>query len=116
MPYDVLVLGTGATTNTFNTEGVHEHCHYIKETGDALLIRQAVLENLEKASLPGTSDEERRTLLSFLIIGGGPTAVEFAAELQDFLQHDVVNPKHAQFNRCAGTTSVTLVQSNQDRE
>jgi NADH:ubiquinone reductase (non-electrogenic) len=114
LPYDVLVLGTGATTNTFNTQGVNEYCHYLKETGDATLIRQTVLENLEMASLPNITEEERRQLLSFWVVGGGPTAVEFAAELQDFLVHDVVNPRHATFSRCAGSTSVTLVQSNPD--
>ena len=114
IPYDMLVVATGATTNTFQTEGVSEYCHYLKETGDATLIRQAVLENLERASLPTITDEERRRLLSFWVVGGGPTAVEFAAELQDFLMHDVVNPKHAAYSRCSGLTSVTLVQSNQD--
>jgi len=114
LPYDILVVGTGATTNTFNTEGVQEHAHYLKETGDATLLRQAVLENLEKASLPTVTEEERRRLLSFWVVGGGPTAVEFAAELQDFLHYDVVNPVHASFHKCAGNTSVTLVQSNKD--
>ena len=112
VPYDMLVVGTGATTNTFNTKGVDEYCHFLKQTGDATLIRDKVLENLEVASLPGTSDEERSKLLSVYVVGGGPTGVEFAAELQDFLMDDVVNPKHAIYKRCAGSTSVTVVQSN----
>jgi len=114
IPYDVLVVATGATTNTFNTQGVDQHAHYLKETGDATLLRQAVLENLEKASLPNISEEERKRLLSFWIVGGGPTAVEMAAELQDFLQNDVVNPKHATFHELINKTQVTLVQSNHD--
>ena len=114
LSYDMLVIGTGATTNTFNTQGVQEHCHYLKETGDATLLRQTVLRNLEKASLPTTTEEEKRRLLSFWVVGGGPTAVEFAAELQDFLHFDIVNPVHATFNQCAGYTSVNLVQSNKD--
>jgi len=114
LSYDVLVIGTGATTNTFNTEGVKEHCHYLKETGDATLLRQNVIRNLEKASLPTTTDDEKRRLLSFWVVGGGPTAVEIAAELQDFLHFDIVNPVHATFNQCAGYTSVNLVQSNKD--
>ena len=107
IPYDVLVVATGATTNTFNTQGVDRHAHYLKETGDATLLRQAVLENLEKASLPNISEEERKRLLSFWIVGGGPTAVEFAAELQDFLQNDVVNPKHATFHELINKTQVS---------
>jgi NADH:ubiquinone reductase (non-electrogenic) len=42
----------------------------------------------ERASSPFTSDEERRRLLHTVIIGGGPTSVEFAAELYDFLRTD----------------------------
>ena len=128
VPYDVLVVATGATTNTFDTQGVPQHCHYLKETGVATVIRQAVLERLERASLPPTScdcatttttteEEEldrKRQLLSFWVVGGGPTAVEFAAELQDFLQHDLVDPHAAAYRQCRGLASVTLVQSNQD--
>ncbi len=39
------------------------------------------MNNFEKASLPSASEEERKQLLSFLVVGGGPTGVEFAAEL-----------------------------------
>ena len=48
-----------------------------------------MLQNLEHACLPTTSDEERRRLLSFVISGGGPTGVEFAAELFDMLNEDL---------------------------
>lgn len=53
------------------------------------MIRNKVLSNLELASLPTTSDEERRRLLSFVVSGGGPTGVEFAAELFDMLNEDL---------------------------
>ena len=42
------------------------------------------------ACLPTTSDEERRRLLSFVVSGGGPTGVEFAAELFDMLNEDLL--------------------------
>jgi NADH:ubiquinone reductase (non-electrogenic) len=116
LEYEELIICTGATTNTFNTEGVDEYCHYLKETGDATLIRQAVLHNLERASLPHVLKEEQKRLLSFLVVGGGPTGVEVAAELQDFLVHDVVNPTHSQYHRLNGMTSITLVQSNKNRK
>lgn len=48
-----------------------------------------MLQNLERACLPTTSDAERRRLLSFVVCGGGPTGVEFAAELFDFLNEDL---------------------------
>jgi NADH dehydrogenase len=45
---------------------------------------------MELACLPTTSDKERRRLLSFVICGGGPTGVEFAAELYDLLNEDLM--------------------------
>ena len=48
------------------------------------------MQNLELACLPTTTDEERRRLLSFVVCGGGPTGVEFAAELFDMLNEDLL--------------------------
>ena len=53
------------------------------------MIKNKVLHNLELACLPTTSDEERKRLLSFVVCGGGPTGVEFAAELYDMLNEDL---------------------------
>lgn len=114
LDYDKLILSVGCKTNTWNTPGVDEYCHYLKESGDAILIRHQLIENLELASLPGTTDEQRKQLLSFYIIGGGPTGVEFAAELSDFLHDDVTNERHSFFRGVqanASNASVTLVQS-----
>ena len=61
----------------------------MKTVDDARQVRDKVLQNLEHACLPTTSDEERRRLLSFVISGGGPTGVEFAAELFDLLNEDL---------------------------
>lgn len=68
-----------------------ENCHFLKSIDDAREIRNKVLENLEFACLPTTSDAERRRLLSFVISGGGPTGVEFAAELFDMLNEDLLH-------------------------
>lgn len=53
------------------------------------MIKNRVMQNLEEACMPTTSDEERRRLLSFVVSGGGPTGVEFAAELFDMLNEDL---------------------------
>ena len=53
------------------------------------MIQNKVVQNLEQACLPTTSDDERRRLLSFVVSGGGPTGVEFAAELFDMLNEDL---------------------------
>jgi NADH:ubiquinone reductase (H+-translocating) len=88
LPYDKLVIGVGSITNPHGVKGL-EYCHFLKDISDARLIRNQVIRNLEMACLPTTSDEERRRLLSFVVSGGGPTGVEFAAELYDMLNEDL---------------------------
>ncbi|XP_076920048.1 external alternative NAD(P)H-ubiquinone oxidoreductase B1, mitochondrial-like [Bidens hawaiensis] len=90
LDYDYLVVATGAEVNTFNTPGVTEYCHFLKEVEDAQKIRRSVIDCFEKAILPELTEEERRINLHFVIVGGGPTGVEFAAELHDFVHEDLV--------------------------
>ncbi|KAL7000293.1 External alternative NAD(P)H-ubiquinone oxidoreductase B1, mitochondrial, partial [Sarracenia purpurea var. burkii] len=91
LEYDYLVIAVGSEVNTFGIPGVVENCYFLKEVEDAQKIRTSVIDCFEKAVLPGLSEEERRTNLCFIIVGGGPTGVEFAAELHDFVQEDLVN-------------------------
>jgi len=85
LPYDRLVIAVGAVANTFGVPGAAEHALFLKDVEDARRIRQRLLENFEAAALPGVPPEERSRLLRFVICGGGPTGVEFAAELHDLL-------------------------------
>ncbi|KAF8658766.1 hypothetical protein HU200_059252 [Digitaria exilis] len=109
LDYDYLVVALGATVSTFNTPGVLEHCHFLKEVEDAQKIRRSVIDCFEKASLPNISEEERRKALHFVVIGGGPTGVEFAAELHDFLVEDLVKLYPAIQN----FVKITIVQSGE---
>ncbi|KAI9797425.1 MAG: hypothetical protein M1833_005465 [Piccolia ochrophora] len=88
LPYDKLVVGVGSTTNAHGVKGL-EHCHFLKSIDDARQIKNRVLQTLETACLPTTTDEERRRMLSFVVCGGGPTGVEFAAEMFDMLNEDL---------------------------
>lgn len=85
VPYDALVIAVGAVSNTFNVPGVSEHALFLRELADARALRGRIIECFERANLPGVSAGERERFLSFVICGGGPTGVEFAAELNDFL-------------------------------
>ncbi|CAM8931315.1 unnamed protein product [Rhodiola kirilowii] len=87
--YDYLVIAMGARSNTFNTPGVVENCHFLKEIEDGQRIRRSVINCFEKASLPNLTDEERKKILHFVVVGGGPTGVEFAAELHDLVTEDL---------------------------
>lgn len=107
LEYDYLVIAIGAQVNTFNTPGVLEYCYFLKEIEDAQKIRRCVIDCFEKAVLPGLSEEERRTNLHFIIVGGGPTGVEFAAELHDFVQEDLVKIYHS----VKDLVKITLIQS-----
>ncbi|TGJ72138.1 hypothetical protein EYR41_004048 [Orbilia oligospora] len=89
LPYDKLIIGVGSKTNTHGVEGL-EHCQFLKTIDDARKIRKKAIGNFEKAVLPTTSDEERKRLLSFVICGGGPTGIEFAAEIYDMLNEDLI--------------------------
>ena len=87
--YDKLVVTVGCYSQTFGTPGVRENAYFMKDVGDARKIRKRVLECFEIANLPTTSETLRKQLLSFAIIGGGPTGMEFAAELSDLISEDL---------------------------
>lgn len=89
MGYDRLVVAVGAKVNTFGIKGVQENAFFLKEIKDAQSIRRRVMDCFEQASLPSTSEEEKKQLLNFAVVGGGPTGVEFSAELHDFVKEDM---------------------------
>lgn len=89
VPYDKLVIAVGAQSITHGVEGL-ENTVQLKTVQDAINIRRNVMGNAEKACLPTTTPQERKQLLSFVICGGGPTGIEFAAELFDWINEDLV--------------------------
>ena len=90
--YDYLVVSVGAQTNTFGIPGVREHCAFLKQVDDARRIRTSIVNCFERANAPNLSDEERKAILTFAVIGAGPTGIEFASELRDFVEQD--GPKY----------------------
>ena len=89
VPYDRLIVSVGARTNTFGIPGVEEYCEFLKEVEQARSIRRKIVNAFERANFPSMSDEARRKLLTFAVIGAGPTGVEFTSELRDFVEEDV---------------------------
>lgn len=89
LSYDLLVIAVGAKVNTFGIAGVAEHAIFLKTIDDARRIRRRVIECFERASQPNVDEVQRRQLLRFISVGGGPTGVEFAAELHDFLMGEL---------------------------
>jgi NADH:ubiquinone reductase (H+-translocating) len=78
--YDFLVIATGSTTNYFGLKDMETRAYSMKNIPDAVELRNVILENFEKAVLT-TSLEERDRLMTFVVIGGGPTGVELAGAL-----------------------------------
>lgn len=89
VPYDKLVIACGSVTNTHCVPGL-EHSYQLKTIPQVRAIRAKIVNNLEVASLPTTTPEERDQLLSFVVCGGGPTGVETAAEIFDMMNEDVL--------------------------
>lgn len=89
LSYDYLVMSVGAKTTTFNIPGVRENAFFIKEAHDSIRIREKIMKNIEHACFLDPSDPKRKQLLSFVVVGGGPTGVEMAAELQDFVNESL---------------------------
>jgi NADH dehydrogenase len=82
LDYDQLVLATGAAYSFFGNDDWAEHAFVLKTLDDALSIRAAVLGAFERAEQ--TSDpEELRRLLTFAVVGGGPTGVELAGTIAE---------------------------------
>jgi NADH dehydrogenase len=107
LPYDKLIIACGSSSNTHGVPGL-EHCFQLKTVSDAQCIRRRIMDNFEMASLPTTSPEERKRLLSFVVCGGGPTGVETAAEIYDLCQEDIMSyyPKI-----CREEVSIHVIQS-----
>lgn len=87
--YDKLIIAVGCYSQTFGIPGVKEHALFLKDVGDARKIRNRLLVCFETAALPTTSDEMKKYLLNFAIVGGGPTGIEFSAELHDIIVQDL---------------------------
>jgi NADH:ubiquinone reductase (H+-translocating) len=85
LPYDHVVIALGATTNVDLIPG-SEHARTFKTVADALILRNHVIERLERADLE-TDARRRRQLLTVVVIGGGLVGVELLGELTAFV-HD----------------------------
>ena len=107
--YDKLVIAVGARSNTFNVPGVEKFAFFLKEIAHARAIRNQILTNFELSVHPQVTQEEEKRLLHFVICGGGPTGVEFGAELYDFLREDVSRL----YSQEKDKVQVTLVEPHQ---
>jgi NADH:ubiquinone reductase (H+-translocating) len=101
IPYDSLIVSTGAQTSYFGNDNWREWAPSLKTIEEATAIRHKILYAFEAAERSDNS-EERRAWLTFVIVGAGPTGVELAGALAEIarqtLRNDfrVIRPEEAQ--------------------
>ena len=118
LEYDHLVIATGSKTNFFGNKNIEKHAMEMKTIPQSLNIRSLVLENFEEALL--TSDfEERKALMNFVIVGGGPTGVELAGALAEMKKgilpkdYPDLDIRQMQINIIQGSDRLLDAMSNQ---
>lgn len=84
--FDKLIIAAGTTNNFFSSPDLYKRVFTLKSTTEALRCRNEILDRLERASI--THDiAKRRRLLSFVVIGGGPTGVEIAGAIGEMKRY-----------------------------
>jgi NADH dehydrogenase len=91
--YDYLVIATGSNTNFFGNKEIEHYAMPMKNIPEALNLRSLILQNLEKALVTKTYDE-REALMTFVVVGGGPTGVELSGALAEMRQLILVKDYH----------------------
>ncbi|HEX2680401.1 MAG TPA: FAD-dependent oxidoreductase, partial [Candidatus Dormibacteraeota bacterium] len=82
--YDYLVLATGAQSDYFGNASIADHTMGLKQLDEGLAIRNHILSRLEATRWTDDADR-RRKLLSFAVVGGGPTGVEMAGAISELV-------------------------------
>ncbi|HEY1419115.1 MAG TPA: NAD(P)/FAD-dependent oxidoreductase [Candidatus Dormibacteraeota bacterium] len=107
IPYDYLVLATGAQSDYFGNPSLAEHTFGLKDLDDGLALRNRVLSQFE-ASRWATDPAGRQSLLTFAVIGGGPTGVEMAGSVSELI-HLVLRKDYRDLD--LGEVRVVLIEA-----
>ena len=84
MPYDYLVIALGSITNYFGLPGLEQRAVTVKSLGDAIHLRNRIIQHLEEADTECAA-KDREPLLTFVVAGGGFAGVETMASIHDFV-------------------------------
>ncbi|RPI07105.1 MAG: NAD(P)/FAD-dependent oxidoreductase [Ignavibacteriae bacterium] len=85
IPYDFLIISTGSVTHFFDVPGAKQYSFPLKTLDQAVTLRNQILYSFERA-IHERDPNRRRRLLTFTIVGGGPTGVEFAGALVELIR------------------------------
>lgn len=84
VPYDYLVVGIGSQPNFFNIPGAEQYAFTMKSLEQSIVLRNHIIKCFELAAVE-TTPEARKRWLTFTVVGGGPTGVEFAGALMELV-------------------------------
>jgi NADH dehydrogenase len=108
LKYDYLVLALGSETNFFGMKEAAKQAFTLKNLGDAIVLRNHVINMLEQADIEHEDLDLRKRLLTFVVIGGGFSGVEIVGELNDFVLDSI---EHFYHNLQKTNTRIVLVNS-----
>ncbi|MFL6309966.1 MAG: FAD-dependent oxidoreductase, partial [Nitrososphaera sp.] len=106
--YDYLVVALGSETNFFGMTEVARNAFTIKTISDAIVLRNHVINMLEQADLEHDDISLRKSLMTFVVVGGGFSGVETVGELNDFIRDSI---KHFYHNLEPNDVRIILVNS-----
>ncbi|MGH9977635.1 MAG: NAD(P)/FAD-dependent oxidoreductase, partial [Nitrososphaeraceae archaeon] len=89
LKFDFLVIALGNETNFFDNEDVTKNSFTIKTLGDAIVLRNHVINMLEQADIEHEDADLRKNLMTFVVAGGGFSGVETVGELNDFIRESI---------------------------
>ncbi len=118
IPYDRLIIAAGTTNNFFGNSEIERRVYTIKSTSEAIRCRNEILDRMERAATCHDR-EQRRRLLSFVVIGGGPTGVEVAGAIGEMKRYIMpreypdIPPEELQITIVEGAD--TLLQAMSER-
>jgi NADH dehydrogenase len=108
--YDYLILATGSVPHSFGIQGVENHAFFLKTLEDGVALKNHIICCFERASRQ--ADEARRTgMLTFVIVGGGATGIEYAGALSELIHGPIVKEyRNIDFN----SVRIVLLEAAKD--
>jgi len=104
--FDHLMLAPGAGVDLSRIPGMSEHAYLMRTVGDAMKLRAAIISRMEEANLINKA-QQRKDMLSFVVVGGGYSGVETAGQIQDL----IAGVRRYYDNIDEGEATVTLIHS-----
>lgn len=108
VPYDYLLLAMGSNTEFFGVPGAEQHAFRLKSLEQAIALRNHILTRFELAAHEPDPDVQRR-MLTFAVVGGGPTGVEYAGALAELIRNPIAKDFRG-FN--TGQARVVLLEAS----